>query len=176
LVKAGLTGRQTVDALGVKSGDRVLISGALGMVGRAATQYLQEIGAKPVAGVRAERLETARALTGEAIDITEQPAEATFDFAISTAPAVVGNLVGHVRDSGQVASIVQIPEGVNVDNRVTIHELRHRTDVDTLNAVLKAASEGALIIPIAKVFPLSEVGAAQSAVAVGVQGKVVLKH
>lgn len=176
LVKAGLTGRQTVDALGVKSGDRVLISGALGMVGRAAIQYLQEIGAKPVAGVRAERLEIARALTGEAVDITEQPAAATFDFAISTAPAVVGNLVGHVKDGGQVASIVQIPEGVNVDNRVTIHELRHRTDVDTLNAVLKAASEGALIIPIAKVFPLSEVGAAQSSVAVGVQGKVVLKH
>jgi NADPH:quinone reductase-like Zn-dependent oxidoreductase len=176
LVKAGLTGRQTVEALGVKSGDRVLISGALGMVGRAAIQYLQEIGAKPVAGVRSERLEEARALAGEAIDITEQPAEATFDFAISAAPAVAGNLIGRVRDGGQITSIVQVPEGANDDNRVTIHELRHRTDVDMLDAVLKAASEGTLVIPIAKTLTLSEIGLAQSAVATGVQGKVVLKH
>lgn len=176
LVKAGLTGRQTVDALGFKAGDRVLVSGALGMVGRAAIQYLQEIGAKPVAGVRSERLEDARSLAGEAIDITEQPTEATFDFAISTAPAVAGFLINHVRDGGQIASIVQVPEGSNTDNRVTIHELRHCTDVATMNAVLKAASEGTLVIPIAKTLPLREVGAAQSAVAGGVQGKVVLKH
>lgn len=176
LVKVGLTGRQTVDILGIKAGDRVLISGALGMVGRAAVQYLQEIGAKPVAGVRSERLEDARLLAGEAIDITEQPAEATFDFAISTAPAVAGILIDHVRNGGQIASIVQIPEGANADHRVVIHELRHYTDVDTLNAVLKAASEGMLIIPIAQTLPLSEIGAAQSAVADGVQGKIVLKH
>lgn len=176
LVKAGLTGRQTVDALGVKQDDRVLISGALGMVGRAAIQYLQEIGAKPVAGVRSERLEDARALAGEAIDITERPAEATFDFAISTAPAVAGNLIAHVRDGGQVVSIVPVPEGANADHRVTIHEMRHRTDVDMLNAVLRAASEGALVIPIAKTLPLSEIGTAQNAVAGGVHGKVVLKH
>lgn len=176
LVKAGLTGRQTVDALGVKPGDRVLISGALGMVGRAAIQYLQEIGAKPVAGVRPERFEDAHSLAGEAIDITERPAEATFDFAISAAPAVAGNLIAHVRDGGKVASIVQVPEGVDSDHCLTIHELRHRTDVGTLDAVLRAASEGALVIPIAKTFPLSEIGAAQSAVAGGVRGKVVLKH
>lgn len=176
LVKAGLTGRQSVGALGVKQGDRVLISGALGMVGRAAIQYLQEIGAKPVAGVRTERLEDARALAGEAIDITEVPAEATFDFAISTAPAVAGNLIAHVRDGGQVASIVPVPQGANADHRVTILELRHRTDVEMLDAVLRAASKGALVIPIAKTLPLSEIGCAQIAVAGGVQGKVVLKH
>ena len=44
LVKAGLTGRQTVQALGVEAGDRVLVSGGLGAVGRAAIQYLQELG------------------------------------------------------------------------------------------------------------------------------------
>ena len=34
----GVTGRQAVDALGVKPGDRVLVSGALGAVGRVAVQ------------------------------------------------------------------------------------------------------------------------------------------
>src|SRR5262249_42074607 len=61
---AGVTGRQAVDALGVKAGDRVLVAGALGAVGRAAVQYLREIGAVPVAGVRGGRLSEGETLTG----------------------------------------------------------------------------------------------------------------
>lgn len=176
LVKAGLTGRQTVEALGVKAGDRVLVSGALGSVGRAAIQYLQQIGAKPVAGVRPERLEEARKLAGEALDITAPPAAAVFDYAISAAAPVAGALIAHVRDGGVVASIVPVPEGANSGGRVTIHELYHRTEAATLDAVLEAASKGLLAIPIAKTFPLEQIGAAQSAVAAGAQGKVVLRH
>jgi len=176
LVKAGLTGRQTVDALGVKAGDKVLISGALGSVGRAALQYLKEIGARPVAGVRPERLDEARQLAGEALDITVPPASATFDHAISAAGPVAGNLIGHVRDGGKVASIVPMPEDANPGNRVSIHELYHRTDAAMLDAVLDAAARGLLVIPIALTLPLNQIGAAQEAVAAGAQGKVVLRH
>jgi len=176
LVKAGLTGRQTVDALGVKAGDRVLISGGLGAVGRAAIQYLQEIGAHPVAGVRPERLEEARKLAGEALDITLQPTAPSFQFAISAAGPVAGNLIANVRDGGKVASIVPVPENAKASKRVTILELLHRTDAVMLDAVLQAASRGVLVIPIAKTLPLEQLGAAQSAVAGGAQGKVVLKH
>lgn len=176
LVKAGLTGRQTVDALGVKAGDRVLISGGLGSVGRAAIQYLKQIGAKPVAGVRPERLDEARTLAGEALDITVPAASPDFDYAISAANAVAGNLIGHVRDGGKIASIVQVPEGANAGNRVTIQELYHRTDAATLDAVLRDAAQGELVIPISSTFALSEIGKAQNALAAGAQGKVVLKH
>lgn len=66
----GLTGRQLVDKLGgVEAGARVLVSGALGGVGRAAVQYLKELGAVPVAGVRAERLDEGREVAGDAVDI-----------------------------------------------------------------------------------------------------------
>lgn len=176
LVKAGLTGRQTVDALRVKAGDRVLISGALGAVGRAAIQYLKQIGATPVAGVRPGRLEEARSLVGEALDITVHVTTPAFDFAISTAAPVAGNLIEHVRNGGQVASIVPVPERANTDNRVTIHELYHQTDATTLDAVLAAASQEQLVIPIGRVFLLKQIGAAQDAVAVGTPGKIVLKH
>ena len=176
LVKAGLTGRQTVAALGVKAGDRVLVSGALGAVGRAAIQYLRQIGVTPVAGVRPERLAEARELAGEALDITLPPAVSAFDFAISAAAPVAGHLIAHVRDGGQVASIVPVPEGANADDRVTIHELYHRTDAATLDAVLDAAAHGRLVIPIARTFALEQIGEAQNAVAAGAQGKVVLKH
>lgn len=176
LVKAGLTGRQTVEALGVKAGDRVLVSGGLGSVGRAAIQYLQQLGAKPVAGVRPERLHEARELAGEAIDITVAPISATFDHAISTVAPVAGKLIRHVRDGGQVASIVPLPEDANIGDGVTIHELYHRTDAATLDQILDVASRGLLVIPIARTFALDQVGAAQTAVAGGAQGKVVLRH
>lgn len=176
LVKAGLTGRQTVDALGVKPGDRVLVSGALGSVGRAAIQYLKQLGAIAVAGVRPARLDEARALAGEALDITVPATAPSFDFAILTAAPVAGELISHVKEGGQIANIVMLPEGTNADQRVTIHPIFHRTDAATLDAVLAAASRGDLVIPIDRVFPLEQLGAAQEAVAAGAPGKIVLKH
>lgn len=176
LVKAGLTGRQTVDALGVKAGDRVLVSGALGAVGRAAIQYLKQLGARPVAGVKSARLDEGRELAGEAVDITTAPVSPTFDFAISAAAPVAANAIAHVRDGGHVASIVPVPEGANAGNRVTIHALYHHTDAATLDAVLDAAARGVLIIPIAQTLPLEQIAAAQNAIAAGAPGKIVLQH
>jgi len=176
LVKAGLTGRQAVEALGVKAGDRVLVSGGLGAVGRSAIQYLKQIGAKPVAGVRAERLNEGRELAGDALDITLPTASPVFSYAISTAGPVAGNLISHVRDGGTIASIVPVPEAAKNGERFTIHELFHRTDAVTLDAVLDAALRGQLIIPISHIFPLEEIGLAQNTVAAGAPGKVVLKH
>ncbi|MGR9448415.1 NADP-dependent oxidoreductase [Rhizobium leguminosarum] len=176
LVKAGLTGRQAVEALGVKAGDRVLVSGGLGTVGRSAIQYLKQIGAQPVAGVRPERLSEGQALAGEALDITLPAASPDFAYGISAAGPVAANLISHISDGGTVASIVPVPEGANAADRVTIHELFHRTDAATLDAVLDAAVRGLLVIPISHTFTLEEIGAAQNAVAAGAPGKVVLRH
>ncbi len=84
-VVLSLTGQQAVDLLGVKRGDRVLVSGALGAVGRVAVQYLQELGAVPVAGVRAARFAEGRALAGDALDIDLAPSSPDFDYAIAVA-------------------------------------------------------------------------------------------
>lgn len=176
LVKAGLTGRQTVEALGVGAGDRVLIAGGLGAVGRSAIQYLKQIGARPVAGVRPGRLNEGRELAGEALDVTVPAASPSFDYAISAAGPVAGNLISHVRDGGQVASIVPVPDGANDGNRLTIHQLYHRTDAATLDAVLACAASGELVIPVSHIFTLDQIGAAQNALAAGASGKVVLKH
>ncbi|MGX5829261.1 zinc-binding dehydrogenase [Mesorhizobium sp. 43Arga] len=89
---------------------------------------------------------------------------------------MAGNLIAHVRNAGQVASIVPVPDGANIGNRVTIRELYHRTDAATLEAVLNAASQGLLPTHIASTFPLKDIGAAHSAVATGARGKIVLKH
>lgn len=175
LPKAGLMGRQAVQALEVRPGSRVLVSGALGAVGRAAVQYLKEVGAVPVAGVRPVRLEEARRIAGEAIDIGARPSTATFDLAISTAAAVAANLLAHIRPGGKVASIVRMPEGTTVPEGVTIIELYHRTDAAMMADVAAAASRGSLHIPVARVFTLEQLGDAHLAVAAGAAGKVLVK-
>jgi NADPH:quinone reductase-like Zn-dependent oxidoreductase len=173
---AGLTARQAVDALGVKPGDRVLVSGALGAVGRAAVQYLRELGAKPVAGVRAERLDEGQALAGEALNIDEPPTSATFACAVSAAGPVAANAIKHVRDGGTLASVVQTPEGANPGDRIKIVGIMTHADAAMLQRIADAAGRGGLTIPIAATFRLTELGEAQRALAAGAPGKIVLKH
>jgi NADPH:quinone reductase-like Zn-dependent oxidoreductase len=89
---------------------------------------------------------------------------------------VAAHLIGNVRDGGRIASIVPVPDGANAGDRVTIHELYHQTDAKTLDAVIDDAAKGRLVIPIAQIFTLDQIGAAQNAVAAGAKGKIVLKH
>ena len=171
---AGLTGRQCVDALGVKAGDRVLVSGALGSVGHAAVQYLKELGARPVAGVSATRLSEGEALASEAIDIGSVPAMPGFDFAVSLAAPVAANAVKHVRDGGQLASAVQVPEGANAGERIRIHNIMTREDPAMLQRIAHAAERGDLVIPVAVRFRRGEVAEAHKALAASPHGKIIL--
>jgi NADPH:quinone reductase-like Zn-dependent oxidoreductase len=170
-----LTGRQSMDSLGVKRGDRLLVSGALGAVGRSAVQYLKELGAVPVAGVRASRLVEGKAIAGEALDIEQEPESASFDLAVSTSGPVAGNAVKHVRDGGKLASAAQIPEGANADGRIAIENVLGHDDPRLLQAIADAAGRGELTIPIAATFPLAELAAAHRKLAEpGVGGKVII--
>ncbi len=176
LPKAGLTSRGALDQLGIRAGDRVLVSGALGSVGRAAVQYLKEIGAIPVAGVRSERMEEGRAIAGEALDIGVAPTEATFDFAISTASPASANAVANVKTGGKILAVARLPDEVNADNRVEIISGRHRTDPVVLQAVADAAGRGDLVLPVAATFPLTDLAEAHRRFAGGARGKIVLRH
>ena len=171
----GLTGRDAVDALGVTPGQRVLVAGALGAVGRAAVQYLKELGAVAVAGVRASRLDEGRALAGEAIDI-DTASGAQFDHAVSAAPAVAAKVPALVKDGGTVASVVQTPPEANPGERVKVASIWTQDNPAKLKAIVDAAARGELQIPIAKTFPLAELSAAHSALATAPQGKIVVTH
>jgi len=171
-----LTGRQSVDALGVKAGDRVLVSGALGAVGRAAVQYLRELGAVPVAGVRAERLAEGKALAGEAVDIDTPPATPSFDFAVSTAGPVAANAVKFVRDGGLLASAVQTPDEANPGNRIKVAGIWGHDDPVQLQQIADAAGRGDLVIPVAHAFPLAQLADAHKALATSPRGKVIVTH
>ena len=171
----GLTGRQLVDKLGgVKAGDRVLVSGALGAVGRATVQYLKELGAVPVAGVRAERLDEGRELAGEALDIGAggQP---SFDYAVSAAGPVGGQLMTLVRDGGIVAAAIPVPEEAKAGRQVRVEVIMAHDDPTMLQAVVNAAARGELEIPVERVFPLADLAEAHRALAQHPRGKILIE-
>jgi NADPH:quinone reductase-like Zn-dependent oxidoreductase len=172
---AGLTGRQAVDAINPKKGDRILVTGALGAVGRAAVQYLQERGAIPVAGVRASRLAEAKSLGIEAVDMDEPNAKTEFAGAVSTVGGdVMVKTIKMVRKGGKMAAITQVPEGANADGRIEIIELWAKDVTKTLEEVAAAAASGKLHIPIAKTLKLSEVGEGHKLMAAGKVGGKIL--
>lgn len=171
----GLTGRDAVDALGVKAGQRVLVSGALGGVGRAAVQYLKEIGAVPVAGVRASRLAEGKALAGEAIDI-DSAIGAQFDHAVSAAAPVAAKVPALVKDGGIVSSVVQTPPEANPGERVKVVLVLTQDNPQKLQAIADAAGRGDLTIPIVQTIPLAELATAHAVLASNPPGKIIITH
>ena len=98
-----------------------MVTGALGAVGRAAIQYLKEIGAVPVAGVRASRVAEAKAMGVEAIDIESTGKKAGFIAAIEAVGGAVAALAAAlVRDGGKMAAVAGVPEGANPNNRIEV--------------------------------------------------------
>ncbi len=172
---AGLTGRQAVDLVAPKKGDRVLVTGALGAVGRAAIQYLKEIGAVPVAVVRASRKAEAAKLGIEVVAADAAVGKVSFAGAVDT---VGGDVLLHaaalVRDGGKVITAVQVPEGANADKRVHLANFFAKDDTTMLKQIADAAGKGLLNIPIAKTLKLSQVGEGHKLLAAGqVGGKIV---
>ena len=174
---AGLTGRQGVDALAVQPGERVLVTGALGAVGRVAVQYIKELGGIPVGAVRAERIAEAKALTGEAL-IIGAGGERSFDKAIDTAGGpVAAAAIALLRYGGTLAAVAGIPEGSNADGRITIANIMGTENAAQLQQIADAAGRGDLVIPVAKTLSLSDVPEAHRLVAAGqVGGKIVFVH
>lgn len=172
---AGLAGQQAVDALGVKAGDRVLVTGALGAVGRVAVQYLKELGAIPVAGVLASRLDEAKALGVDALAIDEPAERGSFDAVVATVGGTVASAaIELVRDGGVLAALAGLPEGANADGRIKTIDVLAIEDAMILQRVADAAASGKLSIPVAKTLPLSEVGEGHKLLAAGqLKGKIV---
>src|SRR6202051_1273301 len=91
-----LTGDQLVRlATNVKKGQVVLITGALGSVGRAAVHTAKKIGAQVIAGVRTKELNDARSLgVSDVLAIDDDKAIEKFQLVDAIADTVGGDIAG----------------------------------------------------------------------------------
>ncbi len=173
-----LTGTQLIE-LGVRprSGQRVLITGALGNVGRTAVYVAKKHGAYVIAGVRAaQRAEAEKLGADEVVAVDEMPLaglKALDAVADTVGRDVIDRLIPHIRKNGVLATVVGKPK--SADGRdVQVREVWSVPDARRLEQLAQEIASGEFAIPIAKRFTLAEIRQAHELAEKGVPGKVLL--
>ncbi|MDF8334950.1 NADP-dependent oxidoreductase [Novosphingobium cyanobacteriorum] len=175
---ANLTGLQLVETrLQPAAGQRVLITGALGNVGRSALFAAARRGVHIIAAVRADRAEEALAAgAAEVAAIGEDWTGEPFDHAIDTiGGADVAPLMRHLRPGGRIVTASDVP--IPADDLPATPEFDGVIpDGAQLAELVRAVASGALPVPVGKVLPLEQAAEAQQAVAAGGnRGKIILQ-
>src|SRR5580658_5519393 len=175
-----LTGSQLVEeSLAPRPSDTVLVTGALGSVGRAAVFAAKGRGVKVWVGVRRSQKDPAEALGVDGVvaldDETDCRRLPTLDGIADTVGAsVTEKLLDRVRRGGVVASVASDPKGAQERGLEVRHHWAH-PDPERLAALVRAVAEGALVIPIARRFPLAQIREAQQFAEQGAGGKVLVQ-
>jgi NADPH:quinone reductase-like Zn-dependent oxidoreductase len=175
-----LTGSQLVEeSLAPRPEGTILVTGALGSVGRTAVFVAKTRGLRVWAGVRRSQKDAATALgvdgviaLDDEIDCRRLP---TLDGIADTVGAsVTERLLDRLRRGGVVASVASDPKGAHERGLEVRHHSAH-PDPERLATLVRAVAEGALVIPIAKRFSLSQIREAMQFAERGAGGKVVVR-
>jgi NADPH:quinone reductase-like Zn-dependent oxidoreductase len=176
-----LTGSQLIEeAVKPRAGDVVLVTGALGGVGRAAVFAAVARGAKVLAGVRRQRkVEASKLKVVDTIaldddgDVARIPQLDAIANAMTPGPALQ-RLLDKVKPGGTIGSVTGEPAGAKERGLVVRAHVVH-PDPRRLAELARAAAEGSLVIPIAMRMPLAQIREAHSMAQAGAEGKVVLR-
>jgi NADPH:quinone reductase-like Zn-dependent oxidoreductase len=176
-----LTGDQLVRiATNVKEGQIVLITGALGSVGRAAVHTAKKIGAQVIAGVRGKELDAARSLgVSDVLAIDDDQAIETFRLVDAIADTVggevAGKLIARVKQGGSVGYTAMLPESAAARNpTVKIMRVSARPDASKVREFADDVRDGKFVLPIGRRMPLRDVAEAHVLGEKGGVGKILL--
>ncbi len=163
----------------VKRGQSVLVTGALGNVGRTAVFTAKSYGAKVIAGVRKNQLEQAAALgADDVVAVDDRQAIESLPELDAVADTVDGTtaalLISKVKAGGIFASVLGAPQNSADFASVKVVLVWTQSDRQALLELARAVIEGKLAIPIAARKPLRDAGEAHVLVAKGIHGKVLL--
>jgi len=175
-----LTGEQLITkGTKIQAGQTVLVSGAVGSVGRSAVWAAKQAGAVVIAGVRKSQVEEAAAVgADQVLALDDAGAMDKLGFIDAVADTVGGKtaemLLGKVKPGGVFASVVGAPGNAALHPTVTVEAVVMQADAERIRALAEAVAAKRLMIPIDRMVPLAEAGAAQAAAAKGGIGKVLL--
>jgi NADPH:quinone reductase-like Zn-dependent oxidoreductase len=175
-----LTGDQLVHrATKAEPGQTVLLTGALGSVGRMALYCLLEMGCKVIAGVRKKQIAEALALgCSAAIDISDDAEIAKLGLVDAMADTVGGDtgtkLIVKVKPGGILGTIVTPPPNQALNPTVQVNRIMAVPDPAAVVHYAEAVRDGKLALPLERVMPLAEAAEAQAIAEKGGVGKIVL--
>jgi len=173
------TGAELMERIGPQRGDTVLVTGALGGVGRTAICVALERGAHVIVGVRARQRQQAQALRAAHIVALDSDDEINalpeLDAIADTVNGeVIAKLLSKLKRGGVLGSVLGKPKAAE-DKDIRIETFMAQPDAMRLARMAEAVRSGKLAIPIARRFRLSEAAAAQQLAETGhVGGKVLL--
>jgi NADPH:quinone reductase-like Zn-dependent oxidoreductase len=173
------TGAELMERIGPQRGDTVLVTGALGGVGRTAVYVALERGARVIVGVRARQKQQAQALKAAQIVALDSDDEVSalpeLDAIADTVNGeVIGKLLAKLKRGGALGSVLGKPKAAEGKD-IRIEAFSVQPNAMRLARMAEAVRSGKLAIPIARKFKLSEAAAAQQLAETGhVDGKVVL--
>jgi len=179
---AALTGDQLVRlATNVQKGQVVLITGALGSVGRAAVHTAKKIGAQVIAGVRGKDLDDARSLgVSDVLAIDDDDAIGTFRFVDAIADTVGGEVAAKLiakvkQQNGSFGYTTVLPENAAAQNpTVKITRVWAKPDPSKVREFADDVRDGKFILPIGRRMPLRDAAEAHVLGEKGGIGKILL--
>ena len=176
-----LTGDQLVRlATNLQKGQTVLVTGALGSVGRAAVHTAKKIGAQVIAGVRRNQLQDARALgTAAVVAIDDDDAIAKLAPVDAMADTVGGEtaakLIARVKPGGSVGYASVLPEGTAARYPgVKITRVFAKPDPSKVREFADDLRDGHFVLPIGRRLTLRDAAEAHVLGEKGGAGKIVL--
>ncbi|HSY70555.1 MAG TPA: NADP-dependent oxidoreductase [Edaphobacter sp.] len=175
-----LTGEQLISrGTKIQSGQTVLVTGAVGNVGRSAVWTAKKAGAVVIAGVKKAQVKDAAALgADQVLALDDAAALDKLGFIDAVANTVGGEtaekLLGKVKQGGVFASVVGPPGNANMHPTVRIEVIKSSPDARTLRTLAEDVVAGRLVIPIDRMVPLAEAAEAHAAAEKGGIGKVLL--
>ena len=175
-----LTGEQLMTrGARIQSGQTVLVTGALGGVGRSAVWTAKKAGAKVIAGVRKSQAKEAGTLgADQVLALDDAAAIEKLGFIDAVADTVGGEtgqkLLAKVKQGGVFASVVGPPANAGMHPTIKIEAIQAKPDAAMVRIMAEDAAEGRLVIPIDRMVPLADAGKAHAAAEKGGIGKILL--
>jgi NADPH:quinone reductase-like Zn-dependent oxidoreductase len=176
-----LTGDQLVRlATNVQKGQVVLVTGALGSVGRAAVHTAKKIGAKVIAGVRERELDDARSLgVSGVLAIDNDEAIGTFALVDAIADtvggAVAAKLIAKVKRGGSFGYASVVPASAAAENpTVKITRVFTKPDPSKVREFADDVRDGKFVLPVGRRMPMRDAAEAHVLGEKGGIGKILL--
>lgn len=175
-----LTGEQLISrGVKIEPGQTVLVTGAIGAVGRAAVYVAKKAGAIVLAGVRKSQVKQATELNAdEIVPLDDDEAMSRVGFLDAVADTVnhktAEQLLAKVKQGGVFASVLGPPGNAKLHPTVRIESVRAVPDAATLRTLAEDVAAGRFRIPIDRMVPLADAAEAHAAAERGGIGKILL--
>jgi NADPH:quinone reductase-like Zn-dependent oxidoreductase len=165
----------------LQAGQRVLINGAGGGVGRFAVQFAAHLGATVIATAGPHSADAVRAAgAAEVVDYTAtdvttvvEPVDVVFNL-VRADPATMAHLVALIRPGGILVSTTT-PAEEDADRKVRTVNMYVRSDATQLAGIVRRIDAGELTVPVTGRYPLTGIPEVWDLAAAGqIHGKVVI--